>query len=94
MNAAIILGIILILTGLSFGVWIFQCGCILVLAGVSVFAKGKPWDSKKIIERLTAGLMVLLFIWGFVTGAWSLHPLGAIIGFAGGIWCLYQITRI
>ena len=94
MKTLLIIGILFILagamlassTGVS-GAWMVQVGLIFLLGALAVSRKEKIWKQSAIF------LMVALFLWGFVTGMWSVHPLGAIISIVGGGWGIYSVMR-
>lgn len=94
MKPLIVIGILLMLAGISVniqipgaGSWMFQVGLIFLLGALAVSRKEKIWT------QLAVLFMVLLFLWGFVSGMWSIHPLGAIISIVGGGWVIYSIMR-
>ncbi len=94
MKTLLIIGTLLILagamlassTGIS-GSWMVQVGLIFLLGALAVSRKEKIWKQSAIF------LMVALFLLGFVTDIWSVHPLGAIISIVGGGWVIYGIMR-
>src|SRR3989344_6366415 len=94
MKILIVIGALLILvgamlassTGVS-GAWMVQVGLIFLLGALAVSKKEKIWTQAGLL------LMVALFLWGFVSGMWSMHPLGAIISIVGGGWVIYNIAR-
>src|SRR3989344_1736733 len=94
MKILIVIGALLILagamlassTGVS-GAWMVQVGLIFLLGALAVSKKEKIWTQGGLL------FMVGLFLWGFVSGMWSMQPLGAIISIVGGGWVIYSIMR-
>mgnify|MGYP001567630637 CR=1 FL=1 len=94
MKPLIVIGILLMLAGLSVnmqipgaGSWMFQAGLIFLFGALSISRKEKIWAQAGLL------FMVALFLWGFVSGMWLMHPLGAIISIVGVGWVIYRITR-
>ena len=94
MKTLLIFGTILILagamlassTGVS-GAWMVQVGLIFLLGTLAVSKKEKIWTQGGLL------FMVGLFLWGFVSGMWSMHPLGAIISIVGDGLVIYIIIK-
>ena len=82
----------------SLASWMLQAGLILLFGALAVFAGDKRlakvnsglWRSTEIVSY---GLMLFFIAWGFITEQWYLHPLGMLIGIAGGIWAAYRGLR-
>jgi len=94
MKTLLIIGTILILAGATLasntgvsGAWMVQVGLIFLLGALAVSRKEKIWT------QLAVLFMVALFLWGFVSGMWSMHPLGAIISIIAGSWVIYSIMK-
>src|SRR3989338_6658271 len=94
MKTLLIIGTLLILAGATLasstgvsGAWMVQVGLIFLLGALAVSKKEKIWTQAGLL------FMVGLFLWGFVSGMWSMHPLGAIISIIGGGWVIYSIMR-
>lgn len=81
-------------TGVPQG-WIMQSGIIFLFGALSVFSNKKRvmavhsslW---KIIEITSLWVMLSMFVWGFLAEMWFMHPLGAIISFAGCGQVIYR----
>ncbi len=93
MKPFIIIGILLVLAGISVnvqfpgaGLWMFQVGLIFLLGALAVSRNAK-------INKSGLFLMTVLFLWGFINGMWYTHPLGAIMSIIGWGWVIYRITR-
>lgn len=94
MKILIVIGALLVLAGATLanstgvsGAWMVQVGLIFLLGALAVSKKEKIWTQAGLL------FMVALFLWGFVSGMWSMHPLGAIISIVGGGWVIYSIMR-
>ncbi|MCR4323128.1 MAG: hypothetical protein NUV61_03530 [Candidatus Azambacteria bacterium] len=104
MKILIVISILLIITGVTLasstgasGTWMVQAGLILLLGALTVFTGRRKLFAKdpillKYAEWGSFAVMAFLFILGFLSDVWSVHPLGAIIALAGSLWVVKEFS--
>ena len=71
-------------------IWMLQCGSIFLFSALLVVATTKKWRGA---VWLGWSMIALSFGWGMWSGAWLLHPLGALISLVGFGYILYILYR-
>lgn len=94
MKPLIVIGTLLMLTGISVNVqlsgagsWMFQAGIIFLLGSLAISRNAKIWTRSGLV------FMVALFLLGFFNGMWYAHPIGGFLGIVAGGWVAYRLIK-
>ncbi|MDP2650257.1 MAG: hypothetical protein Q8P16_01705, partial [bacterium] len=75
-------------------IWVLQCGAVFLFGALLIAATREQWKGA---EWFSWSMLAVVFTWSMWSGAWLLHPFGALIALAGGgfiLYVLYKETRV